>query len=130
MTEVAKVMLAPSNVASQMRPDLDPAEAADRYVTDGHARVPADVLQDALVYLEYANASYYIEVQACIRLKAIIRSAFCPLQDCSMCTKGSHADGLSVSLDGLNRPVSRPDAVASLPMGTDAPAALHLQSAL
>ena len=61
-SEVAKVLLAPSNVAARMRPDLDPADAADQYVTDGHEHVPAEVLQDALVYLEYANASYYIEV--------------------------------------------------------------------
>ena len=62
--EMADVMLAPSNVAAQMRPDLDPSEAADKYVTDGHEHVPPEILEEALVYLEYSNASYYIEVCA------------------------------------------------------------------
>ena len=61
----ARAMLAPSNMAAHMRPELDPAEAADQYVTDGHERVPPDVLREALVFLEYANASYYIEVRRC-----------------------------------------------------------------
>lgn len=60
--EVARTMLAPSNMASQMRPDLHPAKAAHAYVTGGREAVPPEVLRDALVFLEYSNASYYIEV--------------------------------------------------------------------
>lgn len=59
--EAASTMLAPSNVASHMRPDLHPSQAAAQYVTDGRESVPADVLKEALVYLDYSNASYYIE---------------------------------------------------------------------
>ena len=61
-SEVAQCMLAPSSIASELAPDLDPCQAADRYVTDGHEPVPTEVLQEAQVFLEYANASYYIEV--------------------------------------------------------------------
>lgn len=71
--EVAQTMLAPSNAAAALCPDLDPAEAADRYVTSGTERVPEQVLRDALVFLEYANASYYIEVSALVAVGAVER---------------------------------------------------------
>ena len=57
-------MLAPCSWVATMRPDLHAAEAADQYVTHGHDKVPPHVIREALVYLEFAAAAYYIQVMA------------------------------------------------------------------
>ena len=62
--ETASTMLCPSSMAAKMRPELEPAEAAAKYVTHGHDLVEPDMIREALVYLEYANASYYIEASS------------------------------------------------------------------
>ena len=46
---------------AQLKPELPPDEAADIYT--GHTdRVSAEALEEALCFLQYALAAYYIEV--------------------------------------------------------------------
>lgn len=57
----------------QLRPDLSPAEAAELCV-GAPQRVPAEDLEQARVWLRYANAVYYLD--------AAVRGPCAPHQPC------------------------------------------------
>lgn len=50
----------PKSLLLQLRPDLSPAEAAELCV-GGLQRVPQEDLEQARVWLRYANAVYYLD---------------------------------------------------------------------